>query len=397
MFTHHATDNTKGHYDAKWPNKLQAFKTQRAVYNITFLVFQEEKGHGDEQEENPELRGKYHIQGYLELDHECTFSSLKAAFNKRIHWEKRFGTAEQAEDYCSKEDTQVVDGLKGKFGVRSTVTQGQRTDLKRPLEIIDDDTVLDKKAKLADECGPVVVKYHKGLETYAQWKGKKLEVDRGTKAREVYIIYGDSGCGKSLMAQRLIKDDSYYIPQQNMHGDLSFETYRREKWILLEDYRPGTIGLDALKRMTDTYNCVLPARGSGSSPAALHDGVIITSNHPPSEWVGDTHNGEHLKALQRRAKEIICAKHTGWVYEKSKRSLPPQMPKLEAWARSRGIWQEEEKTSALDRIFLENEIGVEEPQEAQVEEELSQVEQEARYLPLPKRVQIDLTQDSDEE
>lgn len=369
-FTHHATNNIQGQYELKWPDRLCMFKTQRTAYNITFLVYQEEQGKGDE--ERVEDRGKFHIQGYLELDKEIERKSLKAAFSKRIHWEKRFGNAEQAEDYCTKEETRVLDGLSGKFGERSTVTQGKRTDIEATLNIIKDPAVKDKKRKLAEECGAAVVKYHKGLETYANWLGVKLDTQRGDKPRDVYIIWGDSGTGKSLMAKKLMKGESCYTPQQNMASQLSFETYRGEKWILLEDYSPGTIGLDALKRMTDTYDCVLPARGSGSSPAALHDGVIITSNYNPAEWVPATTNNQHLIALKRRCSEIIHCQNSGWSFEVSKRTLPPQLPMLEKYFRARGEWLEEPPKKAIDDFWAEmkqEEAAAVLYQEAQVEED----------------------------
>lgn len=355
-FTHTATNNIKGQYEDKWPNALMELKTQRSIYKITFLVYQEERGHGDAKEENEELRGKYHIQGYLELDKEINFTSIKALFSQRIHWEKRFGTAEQAEDYCSKADTRVEDGLVGKFGERSTTKQGQRTDLDACTKIINDPTVKNKKRKLAEECGSAVVKYSKGLETYAQWKGVDLEEKRGNLEREVYIIWGAAGCGKTMMAWKLmdVPNSTYYVPQSNNSGALSFESYNGEDWILLDEFNPGSISLDALKRLMDRYDCALPGRGSGSSRNGQHRGVIITSQHNPAEFVGQTNNPEHLVALKRRCKEIIHVQRDGWTFENSKRTLPPQMPKLEAWARSRGIWQDKTaQKSAMDAFWDE--------------------------------------------
>lgn len=396
-----ATGNVQGQYELKWPDRLCMFKTQRSAYNITFLVYQEELGAGDEENDMP---GKHHIQGYLELDKDIEFKSLKAAFSKRIHWEKRFGTAEQAEDYASKEETRVLDGLSGKFGERSSVKQGQRTDLEAATKIINDPAIKNKKRKLAEECGAAVVKYHKGLETYAMWKGVSLDESRGNQHRQCYIIWGDAGCGKSLMAKRLIGDDSFYQPQSNNGGALSFESYRGEQWILLEDYKPGTISLDALKRLMDRYECALPARGSGSSPVGMHKGVIITSQHQPREFVGDEQtNPQHLVALKRRCQQIISVKESGWHFENPQtgvcRVLPPQMPKLEAWARSRGIWQDQAEEKAAIELFWEEE---------QAQADIAQT-QEVNWFdadPVPSsssssaaaaKSVVDLTQDSDAE
>lgn len=408
-FTHQATENKQGQYELKWPDRLCMFKSQRAKYNITFLVYQEERGHGDEKEENEELRGHYHIQGYMELDKDIERQTLSKIFSKRIHWEKRFGTAQQAEDYCTKEDTRVVDGLNGKFGERSTVGQGQRTDLLACQKIIDDPTIKNKKRKLAEECGAAVVKYSKGLEAYALWKGVDLEPSRENKAREVYIIWGAAGHGKTLFGKRLIGLDSYYQPQQNAARQLSFEDYAGQKWILLEDYDPGTISLGALKRMTDFGDCVLPGRGAGSSRRAMHDGVIITSNSNPANWaeVEGTLNKEHYKAIERRCAEVIQVTEMGqWIYTKAKKTLPDQMPRLEKWARGLGIWQE---PIAKTRLQLVDEEDQKQPEPEPVEEQEEDEEYCAPTQPMnyfsqdqdPKPVghhytQIDLTQ-SDEE
>lgn len=366
-FTHFATNNEKGNYEDIWPKDLMHFRTERAEYKVTFIVYQEEKGKGNEEEDEA-TRGKYHIQGYMELDKEIDFYALKPVFSQRIRWSKRFGTAENCEDYCSKEDTQVVDGLRGKFGSKSTVKQGERTDLAECETIILDPTVKNKKKMLAEKCGRAVVKFHKGLEALAQWHGVDMEPKRGSKHREVYILWGAAGQGKTLFAKRLINDDSVYEPQQNAAKQLTFESYAGQEWLMFEDYNPGTIDLGALKRLTDGGDCVLPARGSGSSRQAMHDGVVITSQVNPKLWaeMEGSNNQEHYAAIKRRCTEIIQVTNTGeWIYEISGKRKSSQMPMLEAWLRKRGEWREQVPKSRLEEMEEEDEeVVVEEKQEA---------------------------------
>ena len=206
------------------------FHTQRSTYAVTFTCGQEEKGSGKAKKE--QTRGHWHIQGYMELDKDINFSTLKKAFNNRIHWEKRQGTAQQAEHYATKdedcktwpmEDGEVRDKTtEFTFGTISEVTQGKRSDLDACKKIITDPTIKNKKKRLAEECPTAVVKFHKGLQVYAQWSGVSLdEPDDLTEPKEVYIIFGPAGTGKTLMARRLTFGKTVYVPQENNSNNIS--------------------------------------------------------------------------------------------------------------------------------------------------------------------------------
>lgn len=420
VYTYNSLNNEKGNYPDTWPKALMEFSTSKGtVYNVTFTCGQEEKGAGDEE---METRGHWHIQGYIELDKDINFTVLKKAFNTRIHWAKRNGTAHQAEHYATKdEDCKKWPMQEGEVRDKSTEFtfgeidknqgQGARNDINPAKAIILDPTIKNKKKRLAQDCPDAVVKFHKGLTTLAQWAGISLDdPDDCDEPREVYIIYGPAGTGKTLMARRLTHGKSVYVPQENNSNLISFETYNGEEWILLEDYDPGCIGLGALKRMTDPNNtCVLPSRGSGSSVTARHRGVVITCNHAPESWVDGLKGQEEWNAIKRRCVEIIHAMPDGWIYRISNKAKPPQYPILEAWAKKNGLWRERRGKSRLELIEEEDaKEAPPEPEEAQASQEYgiaqapqaSQLdwpdEQEARYLPLPKKkVVVDLTEDSD--
>lgn len=67
-----------------------------------------------------------HFQGYVEF----TGTKSNVAVSKllpRAHWEQRYGTRQQAYDYCSKADTRIgVTHIVGEF---ASGGQGKRTDL----------------------------------------------------------------------------------------------------------------------------------------------------------------------------------------------------------------------------------------------------------------------------
>lgn len=413
-YTYNALENIKGNYPDVWPKSVMDFNTMRSTYTVTFTCGQEEKGE----------TGNYHMQGYIELDKDINFSSLKKAFNERIHWEKRKGTAKEAEHYATKDEDckkwpmkKNEERFKETEFTEGTMTdnsQGKRNDIDAAKKIITDTTIKNKKKRLAEECPATVVKFHKGLQVYAQWSGVSLdEPDDLTEPKEVYIIFGPAGTGKTLMARRLTFGKTVYVPQENNSNNISFETYNGEEWILLEDYDPGCISLGALKRMTDPNNtCVLPSRGSGSCPIARHRGVVITCNHAPESWVDGLKGQTEWEAINRRCVEIIHAQHDGWIYRKMNKTKPPQLPILEEWARKNGLWRERRGKSRLQMILDEDEKMAQAAAgpEAQASQEYglpqasqaSQLdwpepeEQEARYLPWPKTSKaIDLTEDSD--
>lgn len=281
-------------YDAEYPCDATDYKTERGIATVTYTRAQEEQC---------KTSGRFHLQGYVEFKDKIKFTTLKNLFNKRIHWAKRRGNAQQADDYCNKEDTRVPNGIAWCRGSISKITgPGQRTDL---LECISDIKSGMKRKAIADAHAPVYVKFHKGLQALANALDMTLD-DEGDNflERECYIFYGASGSGKTLACKRLMGFDNWYEPQQNAQGQLSFETYKGQKWIFLDDFEPQTLGCGTLKRMMDRGKCVLPGRGANSSVPGRHVGVCITTNIDPEKWYKDK---VHWNAISRRCKQVwIC-------------------------------------------------------------------------------------------
>ena len=73
--------------------------------------------------------GKKHIQGYMEFNHYIRYNTIKKLFgDSTMHLEKRYGTAQQAADYC-KELKHGVWLPTIEFGTMGTTEQGKRNDL----------------------------------------------------------------------------------------------------------------------------------------------------------------------------------------------------------------------------------------------------------------------------
>lgn len=104
--------------------------------------------------------GTMHFQGFIQFFGQQRLSALKKIF-PTAHFEKRRGTAEQARDYCMKEDSRIEGPWEfGEFAGG----QGKRTDLDSAAEL-----VKQKGARaVAEEMPTVYLKFHRGLHALEQ-------------------------------------------------------------------------------------------------------------------------------------------------------------------------------------------------------------------------------------
>lgn len=292
-------------YEAVEPITLDDYKTQRGQVSITYTSGQEEKA--------PET-GQLHKQGYVEFSDEVRFSWLKRTFNARIHWEKRKGTAQQADDYVHKEES-ATGAFKWREGNMRVIEQGKRNDLH---------TVADKVLagaslkRLAEEHPVEVIKFAKGIQTL-------IDLTQGVPEdteKRVIILYGAPGTGKSSWARRFLEEqESFYCPAMNNAGALSFESYADQEWLWLDDFASGALTAQALKCLCDRYPTQLPGRGS--SKWARHRGVIVTSNYPIETWFKEP---VEAAAIRRRCEEIWITERTRWRSDGGKKRGPSEKP-----------------------------------------------------------------------
>lgn len=336
--TIHAIENEKGLYSDRWPDKLEEYKTQRGTLKVTFTAGQEERGG---------QCGRYHKHVYVEFEKKVKFDTLKNAFDREIHWEARGGTAEEAWHYAQKGmdckewppspgELRYVES-RWTLGKISNTKPGKRTDLDSVREMIASGAT---RRDIATEQFGTYVRYHRGIEAAAQAMGVRLDQPvLPWIERTNYILYGTTGTGKSLMAEKIMGTDSFYIPEQNAQGALSFEEYRGEKWIFIDDFEPKTLTPGMLKRMLDNRPVTLPGRGV--SRQAQHIGVIITTNHNPMTWVEGANQDMEWNCISRRCRYVWHAKETEWITmggkdpkEHGKRDISP-LPELLEWAAER--------------------------------------------------------------
>lgn len=148
-----------------------------------------------------------HLQGYLELKKKKRLSQLKALLGDRYHFEPRRGTAQQAADYCKKEDDYEEHGL--------STGKGTRTDLLVVKRDIDEGMTLDE---VAEKHFDAWVRYRQAFKEYFQMKQTKpapqehslrpwqaelsLYLQNEPSEREVYFVVDRAGnAGKTWFAR----------------------------------------------------------------------------------------------------------------------------------------------------------------------------------------------------
>ena len=183
----------------------------------------------------------YHLQGYIELTKPVRISYLTKHYGN-IHAEPRYGTREQAREYCSKEESRVDGPYEYGTWIKG---QGHRTDLDHATHLIKE---LKTMKEIFDAVPSTVVKYSRGLQ-YA----RNLVLDDNTQ-RDVHvtIITGPPGTGKSRYVWN--KHPNLYCVDPPMTSGQSvwFNGYDGQDVVLLDDFN-GWISYTFMLRLLDRY------------------------------------------------------------------------------------------------------------------------------------------------
>lgn len=192
--------------------------------------------------------GTEHLQGYIEFIKRKTLRQIKK-FNSSVHWERRKGTAQQAINYCHKDDEAPV-----VLGTRiSCDSQGKRSDL---LEIGE---ILQKSPynimEIAKKYPSQMIRYGRGIREYASiFQKVTIEKEAGYQPRfnlsldwsKSNLIIGDAGIGKTVYAIHLFENPLFvtHLDQLGHYNetydgiifdDMSFSHLPRTSQIMLVD------------------------------------------------------------------------------------------------------------------------------------------------------------------
>ncbi|QGM49342.1 replication-associated protein [Elk circovirus Banff/2019] len=206
-----------------------------------------------------------HLQGFANFVKKKTFNQVKRLFGIRCHIEKAKGTDLQNKEYCSKENTLLVE-------VGAPRYQGRRSDLSAAVSTALERGSLVPVAELHPE---TFVRYHRGLSELLKVTGKSQSRDWKTA---VHVIVGPPGSGKSRWAAEFAdKTATYWKPSRNKWWD----GYNGQEVVVLDDYY-GWLPFDDLLRLCDRYPLTVETKG-GTVPF-LARSILITSNKEPQEW-----------------------------------------------------------------------------------------------------------------
>lgn len=187
----------------------------------------------------------------------------------RAHLEQRRGTAQQAIDYCIKDDSRL-DGP-WRLG-HATLGPGGAPGLSGVLAVLAGGGSLQEAAQVDPSA---YVRVYRGIEHYREL------VAPPTQWRNVrcFFLEGPSGCGKSsLVFDTFASADVYSLAKQ---APLWFNGYRGQRVLFIDEYQ-GVIAREELLRILDGHRYAAEHKGGFSS--AGWDCVVLASNYEFGLW-----------------------------------------------------------------------------------------------------------------
>lgn len=226
---------------------------------LTYLVAQVEMA--------PETE-RVHIQGFMQCGSKHRMTWLKRNLDADAHWEPMRGTAEQARDYCKKDDSR----LDGPWEWGTLTTKGRTAGLETAIELI--------KARATDsaiaEAAPRVwVSHYRGLQELR--RALKITAEQRSAPPEIWILWGPSGTGKSRFASEHWPDAYWKAP-----NNVWWDGYWGQETVVLDDFSGRTLTLTDCQRLMDPYPLMVEIKG-GMVPMVAKR-LVFTSNWHPRDW-----------------------------------------------------------------------------------------------------------------
>jgi hypothetical protein len=252
-----------------------------------YLVYQYEQGES----------GTHHYQGYVELKKRTTFPNIKTLLGSNtIHLEPRKGTAEQAADYCKKEEGR----LQGPWehGTPKPTQQGKRNDIKVFAEAVKSGN--KRKRDMLEDFPAQMARFPK---FYDMLQASEFPERVPPK---VYLLIGPAGSGKTRAVYEATKDSREHFWRSAVsNGVIWFDGYDRHRDVLFDDFAGAAnkMPLVNLLQLLDRYPIQVPVKGSHVwwTP----ERIFITTNIFPREWYKWEGRGEQYRALARRFTAVI--------------------------------------------------------------------------------------------
>lgn len=231
---------------------------------IKYMIF------GYEMGEN----GTPHLQGYMELTKQMRRNAIKDKINGRMHFERRYGSVDQAVEYCKK------DGQWAEFGEKKR--PGQRNDIKEIKDLVWEGNnmrqIIDNATSYQGiKCAETMMKYR----------------DMSIKPQPKWVLWitGPTGSGKTTLAYQYAIEGDTWISGLTLDW---FDGYDGQSLVIMDDIIPTAQNLNKLLRLLDQWEINVPVKGGFTKWNPKW--VIITSVVSPEEVL----SGACLDQLRRR-------------------------------------------------------------------------------------------------
>lgn len=238
------------------------------------------------QAEECPTTNRTHLQGYVCFNKPLKFSTIKNLFAKGgaagAHLEPRYGTHQEAKDYCSKAETRICGPWEeGEEPIaQDFITASMKEWLDRvktkgapDVELIEEDP--DTFRKFAQ----VITRYRAGLPSTLR------------PGIVCHLFWGEPGTGKSRKAYEA-EPSAFRKPE-----GVWWDGYCGQEAVTIDDFDPAAVSLCTVLRWLDVYPIQVPVKHGFA--AARWTTVRITSNLPLEAWYPDA-SDVHVRALRRR-------------------------------------------------------------------------------------------------
>lgn len=234
------------------------------------------------QLERGSATGYLHWQLIVAFPQQQRLAGVRRIFGERAHCEPSRSAA--ADEYVWKMDTRV-DGTQFELGQKPF-----RRNNSKDWESIRESA---KCGRLEDIPADVFVQHYRSLRTISADYAEPVALERN-----VTVLWGPTGVGKSRRAWELAGSDAY----PKCPNSKFWDGYRGHSNVVIDEFR-GRIDISHLLRWLDRYPVLVEIKGSSTVLRAQN--IWITSNLDPRQWYPDL-DQLTLDALMRRLNIIYC-------------------------------------------------------------------------------------------
>lgn len=236
--------------------------------------------------------GRFHWQGYVQFKAPESMNSVKKALGVFDGWHLEVSKGDPMANfhYVTKNASRCIEPAE--FG-KIKLTQGQRGDLIDAKECIE-------KGNFKDIAAGTYIKFHKGLQAWAQLMGyrQRDEIHRKWKSH-VTVLWGPAGVGKSKKAYDMFGGDNADTYRFNRGVTGSWWTgYNAHPNVIVDEFRPEDWSINDFLLAMDRYPYKVSVHGGLVN--FLAEKIIITTTLEPRLWCAEGKwKGRDAEVLRR--------------------------------------------------------------------------------------------------